>query len=117
MSRRRNRDEEPSPFEHFIDALLTLPWWAGAAVSVLLYVSMRWLIPWMLLDAASDTPKLKGTVDVTDIVRIGCGCDGGLYRYRAFLTRGSTTGPSRAVRAVSIHQAILCGRNAGAQVP
>jgi hypothetical protein len=25
----------------------------------------------MLLDAASDTPKLKGTVDVTDIGRIG----------------------------------------------
>ena len=62
MSRRRNRHEEPSPLEQFFDALLTLPWWAGAALAVLLYVSMRWLIPWMLLDAASDAPKLQGTV-------------------------------------------------------
>jgi len=61
MSRRRNRGDEPSPFEHYIDALLTLPWWAGTAVAMLLYVSMRSLIPWILLNSASDTPKLNGT--------------------------------------------------------
>lgn len=60
MPRRRSRYQEPSLLDQFVDGLLTLPWWAGVGLAFLLYASMKWFIPWALLAAATDPPKLNG---------------------------------------------------------
>jgi restriction system protein len=60
MRRRRYRDQEQSVFDSFIDALLILPWWAGVALALFSYASMRWLIPWILQLWANQMPQPEG---------------------------------------------------------
>lgn len=60
MPRRRSRYQEPSLLDQLIDALLYLPWWAGVAIALVLYASMRWFIPWALLAPATDPSELNG---------------------------------------------------------